>query len=308
MEFEQLRNFLQITQYDTITKAARSLGMTQPALSKSLSALEAELGVKLFYRESNRLLLNQYGQIVRQHSQRIFDSMTDAEIRLKDCRGEIKPEICMASSVSPADPNWILQTVGAYLREKPMTKLTHSILSIPEIQDKLLRRELDLAITTPEIQDSRIIWTPLYWEASVVVMSRRNPLATKEHLRLSDLEDSIIYCVNADSNEQSSIETLCRRAGFEPKIQFAADFPLYIAKCVSQNKCVAFVAGGNMLTSWHESEHYPWEEELVYRSLSDGSLYRRCGYAVLRNRYHTDSVRDFIAYMQQAEKPRCVPI
>jgi DNA-binding transcriptional LysR family regulator len=74
-----LRQFLAVVREGTITAAAESLSMTQPALTKSIQKLESELNAKLFERLPRGLSLTLFGKMLLPHAQRI-----DADCRLGD--------------------------------------------------------------------------------------------------------------------------------------------------------------------------------------------------------------------------------
>lgn len=61
MELTQLLQFKTIAESKTMREAAERLHISQPALSSSLKNLETELGVRLFERQKNHLILNQPG-------------------------------------------------------------------------------------------------------------------------------------------------------------------------------------------------------------------------------------------------------
>ena len=61
MELLQLRYFCTVAHYQSVTRAAAELMISQPALSKSLRNLETELGVKLFDRTGRGIQLNSTG-------------------------------------------------------------------------------------------------------------------------------------------------------------------------------------------------------------------------------------------------------
>ena len=62
MKISQLRYFMTVCRYNNITKAAEELYVSQPAISSSIKDLETEFGVKLFYRQNNKLLLTDEGE------------------------------------------------------------------------------------------------------------------------------------------------------------------------------------------------------------------------------------------------------
>ncbi|HIX58975.1 MAG TPA: LysR family transcriptional regulator [Candidatus Blautia gallistercoris] len=75
MEFYQLEQFLSLAQTCNMHVTAEQLHITQPALSKSLKKLEAELECPLFERRRNKLVLNEYGKILLQHSSAIMEEI-----------------------------------------------------------------------------------------------------------------------------------------------------------------------------------------------------------------------------------------
>ncbi|NJD31565.1 MAG: LysR family transcriptional regulator, partial [Gammaproteobacteria bacterium] len=62
MELRQLHHFLAVVQAGSISGAAAALGLTQQAVSKSVRALEASVGVELFARSGGRLAPNPRGR------------------------------------------------------------------------------------------------------------------------------------------------------------------------------------------------------------------------------------------------------
>ena len=72
MELEQLRQLDAIARRGTMSAAARALHLSQPALSRSLARLEAELDQPLFDRPGRRLVLNDAGRVALEHARQIL--------------------------------------------------------------------------------------------------------------------------------------------------------------------------------------------------------------------------------------------
>lgn len=72
MELRQLIYFMAIVEHQTMHAASEALLISQPALSRSLSNLEDELGLQLFNREKKRLVLNENGEMVLPYIKRIL--------------------------------------------------------------------------------------------------------------------------------------------------------------------------------------------------------------------------------------------
>lgn len=89
MKMTQLLYFKAVAEDGRISAAAKKLFVTAPAVSIAITNLEKELGVQLFDRVKNRLILNEYGEAYLQYVNRVFDDLSQAK---ETVRG-MKPEI-----------------------------------------------------------------------------------------------------------------------------------------------------------------------------------------------------------------------
>src|SRR5919201_1751528 len=77
MDLLQLHYFRTVARLEHVTRAAEELRVAQPALSKTIARLEAELAVPLFERLGRRGALNAFGRAFLPHVERIFMGMED---------------------------------------------------------------------------------------------------------------------------------------------------------------------------------------------------------------------------------------
>src|SRR5262249_46074314 len=84
MTLHQLRIFLAVAQAATLTRASKQLGLAQPSLSKQLSALEENVGARLFARAQKRMVLTDAGRLLLFHAQRVIRGIDEAEAGLRE--------------------------------------------------------------------------------------------------------------------------------------------------------------------------------------------------------------------------------
>ena len=82
-----LRNFLTVADVGRITTAAESLNVSQPALTKSIQKLEAEVGTKLFTRVPKGMQLTQAGEILAHHARVMENEYRHATMRIAELSG-----------------------------------------------------------------------------------------------------------------------------------------------------------------------------------------------------------------------------
>jgi DNA-binding transcriptional LysR family regulator len=89
MEWQYIEHFLMVSKYEHMTKSAKKLNITQPALSRSISKLETELGAPLFIRDNKRIRLSRYGHMFKERALRI---QTEMRLAKKEIEERFNPE------------------------------------------------------------------------------------------------------------------------------------------------------------------------------------------------------------------------
>lgn len=84
LETYQLQQLATVAEHATLTEAADALGVTQPALSKSMKKLESMLGVSLFRREGGRVSLNDNGSLAAAEAREMLERLNALERRIRD--------------------------------------------------------------------------------------------------------------------------------------------------------------------------------------------------------------------------------
>lgn len=93
METAQLKAFLRIAETGSISRAAESLGVSQPSLSQQLLRLEDEVGIRLFDRMARGVTLTEGGKVFQEHARNILhaaqQAIADARHMRDDARGQV---------------------------------------------------------------------------------------------------------------------------------------------------------------------------------------------------------------------------
>lgn len=84
MELYQLRQFAAVAKYENMTRAAESLNVAQPAVSKTIRNLESELGAELFERTGKGLRRTEQGDILLRYARTILEAERDAHGEIEE--------------------------------------------------------------------------------------------------------------------------------------------------------------------------------------------------------------------------------
>jgi DNA-binding transcriptional LysR family regulator len=102
MKLHHLRDFVAVARTGGLRQAARSLGLTQPALSKSIRQLESELGTPLFERSARGSQLNAFGRAFLARAERIESELVRGRDELAQMRGSTAGRVAFAASGTPS--------------------------------------------------------------------------------------------------------------------------------------------------------------------------------------------------------------
>src|SRR5690242_10372695 len=135
----QLEVFLAVARFETVSRAARELGMSQSAASGSLADLESQFDVQLFDRVGKRLTLSELGRQVRPSAESLDGQARELETRLAN-RDEIGP-LRVGATLSIG--NYALAPLLArFLKLHPTAKITIDIANTAEIARQVKNFEL----------------------------------------------------------------------------------------------------------------------------------------------------------------------
>jgi LysR family nitrogen assimilation transcriptional regulator len=126
METRYLRSFLKIAETGSITRAADSLGISQPSLSQQLLRLEDEAGAPLFSRTARGVTLTDSGRLLQDHARRILGAVDRAVDNLRELGDEPVGEVIAAM------PHSIAKLAGMPLFETATAQAPHVRLRLVE--------------------------------------------------------------------------------------------------------------------------------------------------------------------------------
>lgn len=142
MDIRILRYFLAVAQEENITRAAESLHIAQPSLSKQIMELEDELGKKLLIRGKRKVTLTEEGVILRKRAEDIVALVDKTEHEIaSDCKA-VSGEIVIGGNI----PKTLLQTVAAMQRRYPDVTFQFYSGDATDVTERLDHGNLDFAV------------------------------------------------------------------------------------------------------------------------------------------------------------------
>jgi DNA-binding transcriptional LysR family regulator len=142
MDWDKLKVFHAAAEAGSFTHAGEHLGLSQSAVSRQVSALEAELGVALFHRHARGLILTEQGDLLFRTAHDVFMKLEAARAKLTDSRERPNGELKVTTTAG-IGLNWLTPRLGEFLDLFPDIRVT--LITTDEELD-LAMREADVAI------------------------------------------------------------------------------------------------------------------------------------------------------------------
>ena len=135
--------FYEVAKAGNISKAGKTLQISQPAISKSIVKLEEQIGVKLFHRNSRGVHLTAEGEVLFEHVREAFDSIEQGETELRRIREFHIGHLKIGSSTTLCK-YLLVHYLKEYLKENPHMKITIENQATAKTIQKIENHRLDV--------------------------------------------------------------------------------------------------------------------------------------------------------------------
>lgn len=218
MDLYQLEYFVEIARQGNFTRAARQIGIVQPALSQQIKRLEEELGTLLFVRDRRRARLTAAGETLLEHAQQLLAKALQAKEavigmgRLESGKLTIAAIPAVSAFYLPGHINMFRKTYPAI----ELLILEESSDGVTELVGNGVAEVgfLQLPETDPRLETTRLLTEPHH-----VILHRRHSLAKSNNLTLKQLSGESF--IQYRGKVRDTVLQACRQAGFEPRIACA---------------------------------------------------------------------------------------
>lgn len=168
MNLKQLEAFVQVAEGGSFSKAAKELFLTQPTISAHIAALEKELNVRLFVRNTKEVSMSDDGRELYQYARQIIDLQKKIEERFEAGKEGGKHLITIAASTIPAQyllPKVLIRFNEKYPQEQFKILETDSSKVVTQIVDHVA----DIGFTGTVLEKKHCRYIPFYKDELVVI-------------------------------------------------------------------------------------------------------------------------------------------
>ena len=237
MELRQLKYFVEVGRLGSFSLASKSLFITQSTISQQIQKLEEELGVELLTRDTRHVTLSDYGEQFYPCAVQVLEEARAGAERIRDVKA-LKVGTLSVGATYSFGP-LLKQTVLDFYRKFPRIRLDLVITSKEALWQKLLDRELDVALTYKSPLGDDRIESHLLFQSRLCLVGRvgelkgvgkevsvqdlsRFPLALpSKGLQARDTLEDVLFAQNVNLDirlEINSVRSLLDLVGSSPLV------------------------------------------------------------------------------------------
>jgi len=198
MKLAPLRAFVAIMRTGSVTAAADSLGMSQPAVSRMLAGLEDEIGFRLFFREHGRLTPTNEGRRFLEKCEAALsdiDGLKQAAKEIAAYRDGILTILCTPQSGYTIFPNVVSRLYAKY----PNVKLNLLVVNRNNVGDAILRSHYDIGFSALPVEHRNVKVRSIITLPALAVLPATMPVPDRRNLKAEDFQGRDFITLTSDN-------------------------------------------------------------------------------------------------------------
>ncbi len=295
MEMHEIRYFLAACQTLNFHRAAELVHVGQPALTRAVQKLEAELGALLFHRDKGHVQLTEFGCLMRTHLDEVFNRSETVKWAAKSflSLGNASLTLGVMCTIGPLRFAGFL---NAFQAHHPGVQVTVIDGAADRMKELLLEHKLDIALMAqPEPFDQRLKADIVYTERFGLAFASGHPFEHRNTLRVQDVRNET-YLERINCEYGNYIDQLCKSLGFDIESAYRSEREDWILAMVAAGMGVCFIAEYSAIQAG--VCHKPVVEPEIVREISLVSV-ANCS----RSQIATAFAKDLREYDWQRELP-----
>lgn len=217
----QFHYFIAVAEYLNFTRAAESLYVSQPSLSKQIALLEKNIGVQLFVRTKRKVELTESGRVLYQELKGVLKQINQAVEKAISANNYGVGTLNIGCLEALDTSDFLYNSVYYFKQLHPNINVFFERQPFKVLREKLLDETMDMIITLSyEIKDMKMDSRVIFETNNCIWLSSNHPKVNEENLTLVDFKNDKFVQIskNETPNGFAKVIELCQKHGFTPNI------------------------------------------------------------------------------------------
>jgi DNA-binding transcriptional LysR family regulator len=240
INLRQIDAFRAAMELGSATAASEALHITQPAVSRLIRDLEAEVGFQLFERRARGLVPTRDANVLYEEVKRSFIGMD----RIGQVASAIKEKstgTVRVISLSKYADGIVARMTGTFLKNNPGVVVELESARTAAVVEGIASQAFDVGIAAATVSHKAITAEPLFETSVVLAMAATDPLANRDRVPIHELDGRRMFALPEDSQYGSVIGRAFRAANIKPEIIGQARTHESLCRMVASGTGIALV-------------------------------------------------------------------
>ena len=242
MNARHLEVFRAIMRHRSLSAAAESLNVSQPAVSKILRHFESRLGFNLFERVGGRLIATAEAHLLFEDADRVFREIEVLKQFAQHIR-ERKIGLLRIAASAPPSFSLVPAAIERFTRRNPDVRLILNMLPADEIADRIVIGEIDLGVTLAAISAPHALNQILAHTSIVAVMHRGSPLARLREITPDNLKGQRLISYGRKPRVGQDLDVAFQAEGHAREVSFEIALSISAMPLLQRKLGIALVDG-----------------------------------------------------------------
>lgn len=226
-----LEAFAAVVEHGSLNRAAQTLNISQPALSRKIAQLEEQLGIMLFDRKGKKLELTRLGQICYEYALEQSEMERKLLLRIAEYRSSFK-SITIGASLTTLQST-LPDLIALYTRDFPETDIKAITGKTHEIVSLVKEKKVDLGLVASKIDSPELTCVPLFDDHLCLVLPAYHKWADKPAIEISELQELPMILFSKGTWYRILMDELFHRYTVYPDVKMEIDSFEAILRLVS---------------------------------------------------------------------------
>ncbi len=215
MNISQLRAFIAVVDLGSFSGAAKTTGLSQPAVTMQIQGLESDLGATLLERRYRKVELTEAGRALLPYARRVMSELEGARSEIERLSDTVGGHLELAVSTTPGQ--YILpRLLGSFLRAYPDASVSLRVYDSADVVERVESGEAHLGMTGARISGPKVEYEEMGTDRLLMICPHDSPLAGRSGVPLDEVVEHPFIVRETGSGTRIVFEDALRAAGIDP--------------------------------------------------------------------------------------------
>lgn len=293
---DSIKVFLAVAEKRNFSKAAKSLFLTQPAVSFQIQMLEQYYGTVLFDRVNRNITLTAAGELLLSYALKMSNLQAQLEKEMQELTGTIKGRLLIGASTTIGE--YLLPSlVGNFIKKYPEVEVSLVIGNTEDIENSISNTTLDIGLVEGPVSGKDIVVEHFLDNELVLIVPPEHPLTKKKHISVFELSKYPFISREKGSGTRHIMENALKKVGFDP---LNLNTIMELGSTTAIKAAVSSGLGISIVSKWTVQEMAK-HNKLVTLTLNETKFERQFILIYHEKKFRTQAVYEFLNFLKSDE-------